>query len=840
MPPLMTLKLYVNQTRLFWRGRLWLSRLGFIGHRQVFAWRHRLRESRTHGSTLAALAQQTLGLLAVGLFLAIAVQIADPYLKDMYRSYGLEVSREPYTTFLGTVTAMGALLIGLYYAATTAIGGAIYARVPNNIRDLLARERVGNVYMQYLALTTFVGIVLLAFQSAGYPPVMIAIPLFFLSGGVAIVAFVKLGARAFYLFDPTMLSYDLFEQLRRNYLQMCAGEYRWLDPSFQRHAHRKSRSAIETLSTLAELTATEPHLSGQPYLMLCKQLLAFLIVYEPQKKRIPTNSLWYAQRYSHRDWYQTPDTETSLAHTAAIQLSPKTVSDTRWLEKKILPIVYRCFRENLAAHRYDLALELLGYVDTYAKQLTIEHQVATAFEMVAELTTACGDVLFEAITPENEHESLERMGIADALGAIPISIFLAYANTIEAANKKAILRALQKVRWTRLAEVYQTGAPEAALERLEWMRPRIEFEIQSEGKQTSPGWYIGELILQPIAENAKATTECLFVAAQALYQRWLDGAAKSKLHWMSATVLSREIEYWEKVGYQLARLRNQWEDLSGDRRIEGLPWPELDLDKLDQARSSRVKYILQSMSDHVPLLNKTPRPDSYPDFAGRFLHAVGEQLFTAMLESDADTVASLFPKFFRASLVQFNLILEKSKDVPLRPDVVAKLAVAPVLDLMHLSGYAILFAEFHRNQLLSDVVLKVWNEYLDAGPAEAKVSFLASAISLTESAFELAHRSLIRTRWMQEVSNRLRQLKSKAATESGVPYPIGKVIDHESDLIKVFARSELGSFYDGIDIFIEKCIRARPDLKETDFGYRRGQLGEDLARELERKANIGE
>src|ERR1700730_18321704 len=75
-----------------------------------------------------------------------------------------------------------------------------------------------------------------------------------------------------------------------------------------------ARSDVDTLATLAEITAKEPHLSGQPFLTLTEQLLAFLITYEPEKKRIPTKSRWYAQRYSHPDWYHTGDSETSLAH----------------------------------------------------------------------------------------------------------------------------------------------------------------------------------------------------------------------------------------------------------------------------------------------------------------------------------------------------------------------------------------------------------------------------------------------------------------------------------------------------------------------------------------------
>ena len=73
---------------------------------------------------------------------------------------------------------------------------------------------------------------------------------------------------------------------------------------------------------------------------------------------IPTNSLWYRQRYEHSDWYQTGDTETFLAHETATGLQPKVVSDPRWVESLILPIVQLCLEINIKESRYSIVNEL--------------------------------------------------------------------------------------------------------------------------------------------------------------------------------------------------------------------------------------------------------------------------------------------------------------------------------------------------------------------------------------------------------------------------------------------------------------------------------------------------
>jgi hypothetical protein len=712
--------------------------------------------------------------------------------------------------------------------------------VPNNIRDLLARERVGNVYMRQLAFLTYLGVVLLAFRAAGLAPIKIAIPFFIVTVGIAMMAFVILGARAFNLFDPTILSYDLFEQLRRDYLQMTAGAYRSLDPSFQHYAHRTSRAALDTFATLAEITGTEAHLSGQPYLTLCQQMLLFAINYEPEKKRIPTESRWYAQRHTHPDWYRTGDSETALAHTGATLLSAKAVSDRRWIEKELLPVGYDCIQKNIPLGRFEIVSDLLRYVDAYLKVLAKEHEVQAAFRILDDLTSSCGALIFEPKKPNQEQEPLERMSIVDALASMPITIFLAYLETVKDFGRASIRMSIRKINWKSSKSIYQVGLPSHVLPRLEWLRPRIEFEMRSEGRRITPDWYLDELTIQPTAENLKSAISALVVDVQTIYDKWVNLATVSKLPWIGATILSRETEYWSKFEYQLWRLQERWTDLGSERRIDGLPWPTLDFDLLNRDRGQRLKRLARLKSAQATVLSQLKRPDDYPDFGGQFLHTAGETLFTAMCGNDADTVNSLFPEFFRSSLLQFNRILESGAESDWRLDLTIKVALAPVLDLMDLSGYSILLSELHDNSKISDTIVTLWSRYLDAksdSAADSKASFLAGAISLTDESFGLAHRSLIRTKWRQDIFHRLRQLDRRAVTHGREGFFLSQqVIVHQSTLVKVYAGDDLGTFHDGIDVFILRILRAREDGKDLKFGTLRERLGEELAREGRRSS----
>lgn len=200
--------LFLAQHRLFWTSRALLARLFFSIKSRFFTLRYGLREERTNFHTLRDLLQGTGAQIILAILVSISLQVIDPYLKFFYDYAHLRIPEDSdYVTFLATVSGIGGIFIGLYFAGITTVGAAVYSTVPNNLRELLARERFGNVYMRFLAFLTFIGLCLIGLRILGYPRIHLAIPLIVLLSGVGIIAFVKYGRMFFYLFDPTRLSY---------------------------------------------------------------------------------------------------------------------------------------------------------------------------------------------------------------------------------------------------------------------------------------------------------------------------------------------------------------------------------------------------------------------------------------------------------------------------------------------------------------------------------------------------------------------------------------------------------------------------------------------------------
>jgi hypothetical protein len=823
----------LGETRLFWKLRNQFSYLGFLFRRSAFGAKLRLRENRTQTGTFLRLSVSTFVAILASVLFAAITQSLDPMLDDLYKRTGLTILNDTYSTLLAAIAGMGGVFIGLYYAATIAISGAIYARVPNNIRDLLARERVGNVYMHFLALLTYSSVILLSMKAAGFAANKLAALLVLLGAGISVIGFVKLGARAFYLFDPTSLASELVQQIKRSYDQAGPRQFRWLDPSFQSYAYRTARQSLDTVETLAEITGKEEKLNAQPYATLCEHLLLLLADYTALKKKIPTDSRWYPRQHDHADWYQSDDTSTSMVYQGAGRLNPKEVSNAQWLEESILSIANTGITKSVHDGRYDLASLLLQRVNVLARSLGHAHEVSAGFKVIDDLTTKCANALFPKKPERTEFEPLEAVALADGMATVPITLFLAYAEAVVKDSRNAITKSVKAMRWVSRSELYERGLPRHLLTQLEWLYPRIEFERRSEAFRRSPDWYVVELVRQAAAENVKLSLNALIVTAQEVFDRWLALASEQGTYWIKATIIDREMEYWSKIEYQFSRVRQHWDELGADKRIDGLPWPKVDFNELEQSKVRRRKLLLKLMAEESTRLGALKRPNTYPDFAGQFLHTVGESLVDSLVGNDPQTINDSFGYYFASSLMQFDHLKAKADFQDWRGQTAIKVAIAPMLDLMSVSGYGLLLAEVHDNPELSSSIVSAWNGYLDRanGGDTDVLRLLVSAISITDSAFEIAHRSLIRTAWSQSVANELRRIKRRHV-RLGRGFGMHRsVADHTSPLVRVFATESYISTYDGIDIFVERLLKERASKAGVAIDSRRRNLGNAIARE---------
>ena len=329
-----------------------------------------------------------------------------------------------------------------------------------------------------------------------------------------------------------------------------------------------------------------------------------------------------------------------MAHRISATLQPQSVGDPRWIESAILPIVKRCLEINIREKRYNIANELLGYIDAYVQCLAEEQQIKFAFDLIRQTFSSCENFIFVKEDKTLVEEPLEHMGICERLAKMPISALVSYSRAVDAYGRDMILQRIRRIVWKSKKSIYRAGFAVHALKQLEWLQPRIEFEERVEGHPISPPWYLQELVAQTESENLATTLISFHDEACSLYEHWIKAAKSSQRPWLTAVVISRESEYWHKLHYHENVLTQLWDDLNSQRRIEGLSWSSLEMDSLIQKREQRQTELLRTISAHNAL-SLISRPKGFPDFAGQFLHTTGEALLLAVCENKRDGIEEI-------------------------------------------------------------------------------------------------------------------------------------------------------------------------------------------------------
>jgi hypothetical protein len=821
--------LRLSQFRGFWRLRAKMQRLRFLTLRQLFRARYFAKQERTNAGILFSVVKLAASQLIIAICVAAALQTLElllvPYLISRWT---IPVSPN-YVSWLGTIAQIGGVFIALYFTAVTAAAGAIYAQVPNNIRDLLARERVGNAYIRYLTLATFLPLCLIAFHLWGFEPIRIGVPVVVIMAGIGIIAFTTLGVRAFYLFDPTKLADPLFVDLGDWLDQVSAGGFQWNDRSFQAHAHRQVVSIVDTLQTLSDLAATHANLESAPLLELCVRVVSLLAVYQRRKLQIPTDSLWFEQKYEHKSWYQTEDTAVQMAHRAGISLNPSSVSERDWLENRLQPIAIRCFELNLSRKRLDNVREILSQLDYYLVALSTNGDVKEAISLVLKLRDIDEQgCIARGTSDEGKKEQAEDVGMADVACLSPIKIMLAYRAALEHRTPDSTIRRLKKIRWQNPESLYLNDFVIEELREIEWMLPRIQMEIEVEGKVQTPRWYQQDIVMKFQAERLAECVNTIIESGNVFFQSWSERLVKSGRVWQSAAVLSRCLEYMNKLeGYVLPFFIKYYESLIASKHLTDLPWPGIEpevwLEKVRDCSSELFKAV----AEHIIPLSKAQKPEGVPDYRGQFVNETGENLFDSLLRRRIDEVLLLIGPYIAGTFVLFGELRPTTTEFDVWAEQKLQIAMAPVLDALELCGYAKLLSELYADDKLWEAVSSVWDRYLKQ--SLVTLPWLAAIITGGIPRFQIPHRGILRTNWSMRIQQELRKLPRHRPTYGGiVSHFRSDTVSHPSPLVRYCAKYE---FHNGRDIFAALYLSKLPGAEGLDWGNGVQSLVESLSRE---------
>ena len=821
----------LSQYKSYWQFRKWIKLKSFYISRTYYSIRQKLSNYKQVLSALFIMYKAAFVYFLLPILVATVTQCIEFPTRSWFVANGWVILKDSdYSTLVATVTSISGLFIGLYYAAMTTIGGSIYSKVPQSLRQLLLNERYGNAYLNYLVSFTFWGILLLAQYVLGYRVNPLNIPLIVLFGGFAVFAFFQIGVRALSLFEPTEFAGEIFDNISKSVKRLLPGASHWDSPAFQKHEHKNVQHWLETIQALAEIATSEKHLSGKVFINFTQKITQFLSWYEYQKDRIPRNSEWFTLIHQHPDWYQTDDIQTSHAYRSGHILEPIKVPNFRWLEKELSGVLFSCLRLNLANHNYSHAMQTLGCIEMYLETISAKGDMTWAFEVLSQATEVCEEHINEVVK-NKEDQTAELIGLCDYVAYLPINAYLAYVKSLSSRNGEVISRLIDGINWNNKNSIYKEQLSENTIKKLEWFQERMRFEYDVEGKFITPDWYVKNEICNQEAISFVRNTNEIIDKFGAMYSSWVKNLTFSRRYWLASACSVREKEFWYKISYQSQVFSSYWKSLSNYQKHDE-SWPAFNIDELNKTLEEKNDKVEQSRTVLLDKLIPVKRPDKFPDYPGVFLHSQGESLFEALLSNDETRIIELFPSYYFSSFYQFSKLLSRDFNELSKAENMAKVASAALIDLLELTGFAIVLLRFHRNTRLSDWIQRIWERHLSE---PAKVSQLMATVNMYDSAHEIPHRNEHRFNWEHCICGKLsNELDTKEVYRKGNYFHSEKIVMHDDPLVRLFAKEDLGLNHKGIDVFVTELLIPKLENPKQEISKFRRDLRDKIQREIER------
>lgn len=782
----------------------------------------------------------TLGLrVLLGALAAVALLVAVEALAALLgRFFHLgslftSVAANSYSTLVGASVAALATFLALFFTTVGVIASTAYARVPGAIRELFVRERTSAIYVRVVVLALVFGTALLTFpvisarQFRGLTVVVFAGLTVFSIFSLAI-----LGRSLFNFFDPSTLSERLYPQFIRAVRSASASGRHVPDDIQQQDAHRRASTALIRYGQLATLVSTRDVRDGRAPQTLIYQLLTCWNASSLLKSSIPTSSEWFARTGSHPNWLTMDHNQLSTALETRTGVAPTLSPDPLWVERRLSTLIAQLLPPLTADGEWSRAISVLDEVNTMLFRLGTRMQMDEAFLLI-DVVAAYQQSLLEAGSG-SENESLFRLALAEHQVLGFTSLWLGLVRPYENIDPLGISQRLDKAVEHETAP-YSAGAQRELLALLEHIASGIAFEERTETVRITPAWWLHHLCSRVVSKAlAEAVASIVSRVDEQLVSPLVTNPPADPE--FNAVRIFNLLELLHKITYHVPTAEAALESLqtlrhepSGDELWTTFTLPTDDGPRMEQ----QLLPLLGLVALQLP---STAHDSSRPDLFGQAYRRLFDTTFHAVIHGQDDLARLLFPIVVSvADRARVRLTSDLS-DERVREQVI--FGTEPLVDMMELSGYALLMAKVSGSGI-ADVVIDTWNELFNHSNSPDLANGLTAVLSAQENNFALTSGGVGRTGRQMELARlqRDRGIVSDFGSWGHEERPA-----HDDPVVAVFAPDDMmGINHDLADLFVIEYLVERPRMDGSSLTLtRRAEMLRDSIQHAQQRADAAD
>lgn len=760
-----------------------------------------------------------------------------PYFGRLIES--LDILRDKAIADASTVNALLSILasasgifLGLYFTAISVVASAGYTHTPSALRELLLKEKVGNYYIRALTVLMASSLLLLGMGAFGYRAGALSLLYVIALGCFGVFCFGALGVRAFYFFDPTKLSDSIFLEMTRNIRSATIDGFRWDIPDFQAHYYKLASQSVSELNALVNTCLREKHLKQTALMSVLRKSTVIMMTYSQQRIRIPTNSQWYGRAPRHKSWFLHDHSHLDIALRTNTPIPPEVVPTPEWLEERIANIQAVAISRLLDTHELEAVHRTLSPANNLLQTLGALLEVKRAANFADNVGSPI-DRYFRGVNKETQLADETALALFDMRGFNLLSLAMGYFQFLREFNIEKVDQRIRKVDWASKSDIYKAGFSPALLERLEFLRVRLHYELNVEGCLVSPQWYISQLLLMKYLELLHTGLENIFLLIDTHFINECDTLLRADLHVYVVNRAYRGLEICWKFERHVSTLKGVVDALNQRLINAEVKKPNWDFSGIETRIRKIRDVLIQKLSSCLLPLASISHKDTLPDLFGQTYTTICQYCYDCMIDNRPHEFSVAFPPVFMSALHAHDRLRTMLCDW--RPEAALGISADPLLDIMELSGYAMIFSEVYATTEFQAICEDCWGSFIrKKSEPKTLLSTLVGFYELRRSQFQMYPRDILRTNWQIQMNRKLLEL-GLIDEPYGMPYGGRRpVVGHTSSLIRALCMGRMEPHTSAAEVFIVAHLLKRPEGVDIMFNSRWGfaeRLNKEMASE---------
>ncbi len=804
------------------RRRLWLSR----------AWvavRDRRAQLRQDSRVLAGLVGGVLGAILGTAALVAALEALATAARHVLRWGTLFTPVDPgsYGGLVGVAVGAEAAFLALFFTTVGVIAATTYARVPGEIRGLFVRERTSLIYVWTVAVALLVGLALLTMPLVVHrSPHGLTVLVFAVLTAFSVLSLVLLGTQLFNFFDLSTLSLPLRHRFTRGAASAsAAGKSVPREPQ-QQAAHNRAAAVLRIYGQLTDLIEKRDVSEARAPERIALELLDCWYSASALKPAIPAKSKWFSLAASHPNWLTLDHPQLSMALATSTGVQPTMTPDPLWAESTIARYLERLLPALSTQDDWERAIRVVDGATELIYYLAARLQVDEAQLLRRTITSYLRGVAAMAGPGSGDQGSgarweMFRLAGADREVLIYTRFWLGLISSFEHADAQRLAASFDEAVAT-VRGPYKAGAPRRLLEMFEAIAHGIEFERRTEHQRVTPAWWVHHMAARTLLQLLVTAIRAFLNDVRARLIDPLVADTGSDAALVTIRILD-SLELVHKLTFHL-RTAHQAVAMLGEFRhapTNDEQWPDGSLP--DDVPPVLAEQLYLKLGQVALQLGHDSHDSTRPDLFGQSYRQLFDATFRAILDSRTDLARQLFPvAVAMADRARARLSTDLAAE-RVRQQVI--FGTEPLLDMMELSGFALLMSELDAPGIWPDV-RALWDRIFSDGTAPALAGHLSAVLSAHENLFAITPGGVGRTERKMALARLMseRGIASHAGMWGEPPAP-----EPESPIVGVFAPWDPGLIQPELaDLFVVEYLKQRSDMADLKIPRGAERLQESL------------